>query len=60
MQDELLTPAEVAALFGVATNTVATWERDGRLSCVRTVGGHRRFRRSDVEALLTPPDSVAS
>jgi len=39
----LLTPAEVAALYRVATRTVTRWADSGRLLCVRTLGGHRRF-----------------
>lgn len=52
--DELMTPAEVAAVFGVQAKTVAAWARAGRLDAVRTLGGHRRYRRTDVEALLSP------
>ncbi|MEV7974077.1 BldC family transcriptional regulator [Cellulomonas sp. NPDC089187] len=52
--EELMTPAEVAAVFGVQAKTVAAWARAGRLDAVRTLGGHRRYRRSDVEQLLGP------
>lgn len=60
--DELMTPAEVAAVFGVQAKTVAAWARAGRLDAVRTLGGHRRYRRTDVEQLLGPrsmPESPA-
>jgi excisionase family DNA binding protein len=50
--DRLLTPGEVAALFRVDAKTVARWARSGRISSVRTLGGHRRFRESEVRALL--------
>jgi len=50
--NELLTPAEVAALFRVNAKTVTRWARAGKLSAVRTLGGHRRFRRDEVEAQL--------
>lgn len=39
----LLTPGEVAELFGVDPKTVTRWARTGRLPAVRTLGGHRRF-----------------
>jgi excisionase family DNA binding protein len=39
----LLTSGEVAALYRVATKTVVRWADTGRLRCVRTLGGHRRF-----------------
>ena len=48
----LLTPAEVAALFRVNAKTVTRWARAGKVSTVRTLGGHRRFRRDEIEAQL--------
>jgi excisionase family DNA binding protein len=48
----LLTPAEVAALFRVDPKTVTRWAKSGKLTAVRTLGGHRRFRESEVRALL--------
>jgi excisionase family DNA binding protein len=50
--DRLLTPAEVAAIFRVDPKTVTRWARDGRLTAVRTLGGHRRYRETEVLALL--------
>ena len=50
--NDLLTPAEVAVLFRVNTKTVTRWARAGKLATVRTLGGHRRFRRDDVVAQL--------
>ena len=50
--ERLLTPAEVAAIFRVDPKTVTRWARDGRLSAVRTLGGHRRYREAEVLALL--------
>ncbi len=50
--DRLLTPAEVAALFRVDPKTVTRWAAAGRLSSIRTPGGHRRFRESEIRALL--------
>lgn len=49
----LLTPAEVAKLFRVDPKTVTRWAQSGRVAvCCRTLGGHRRYLRSEVEALL--------
>ena len=49
---ELLTPEEVAALFRVDPKTVTRWANTGRLPYLRTLGGHRRYRKSVVMALL--------
>jgi excisionase family DNA binding protein len=49
---DLMTPAEVAELFRVDPKTVTRWADSGKLSAVRTLGGHRRYLRSEVEALL--------
>ena len=49
---ELLTPAEVAALFRVDPKTVSRWANAGKLTAIRTLGGHRRFDRDQVHALL--------
>lgn len=51
--DELLTPSEVAGLFRVDPKTVTRWAQAGKLSSIRTLGGHRRYRRGEVEQLLT-------
>lgn len=48
----LLTPAEVASAFRVKTTTVSRWARQGKLTQVRTLGGHRRFLEAEVRGLL--------
>jgi len=50
--EPLLTPAEVAALFRVDSKTVTRWAAAGRIGCIKTPGGHRRFRETEVRALL--------
>ena len=48
----LLTPSEVAALFRVDPKTVTRWAKAVKLTSIRTLGGHRRYRESEVKALL--------
>ncbi|MDA2989437.1 MAG: BldC family transcriptional regulator [Actinomycetota bacterium] len=50
--EHLLTPSEVAALFRVDPKTVTRWAKAGKLTSIRTLGGHRRYRASEVHALL--------
>lgn len=51
-EDKLLTPSEVAKRFRVDPKTVTRWAKAGKLSSIRTLGGHRRFKASEVEALI--------
>ncbi len=51
-ENELLTPAEVATMFRVNPKTVTRWARAGKISAVRTLGGHRRFRASEIRRFL--------
>lgn len=50
-RDEYLSPGEVARILHVSPKTVARWADAGWLSCVLTLGGHRRFARDEIEAL---------
>jgi excisionase family DNA binding protein len=50
--ETLLTPSEVASLFRVDPKTVTRWAKAGKLSSIRTLGGHRRYRESEVRDLL--------
>ncbi len=50
--EHLMTPGEVAVLFRVDPKTVTRWAKAGKLTSIRTLGGHRRYRSSEVRSLL--------
>jgi excisionase family DNA binding protein len=50
--DALLTPGEVASLFRVDPKTVTRWAKSGKISSVRTLGGHRRYSEAEIRAAL--------
>ena len=50
--NELLTPGEVGRLFRVDPKTVTRWAQEGKIRSIRTLGGHRRYRKVDVQAAL--------
>ena len=47
-------------MFRVDPKTVTRWAAAGRISSIRTPGGHRRFRESEVRALLEGGRTTAS
>jgi excisionase family DNA binding protein len=51
-EDDLLTSAEVASLFGVDRRTVVLWAKRGRIPALRTPGGQHRFRAEEIRGLL--------
>jgi len=49
---------EAAAALGVSHNTLRHWSDEGLVRCYRSPGGHRRYQRSDIDALLAAPASA--
>jgi excisionase family DNA binding protein len=58
-QNELLTPAEVAVMFRVNPKTVTRWARAGKISAVRTLGGHRRFHADEIRRFLAEVEDLS-
>ncbi|WP_024286001.1 BldC family transcriptional regulator [Cellulomonas sp. KRMCY2] len=50
--EALLTPSEVAELFRVDPKTVTRWAKAGKITSIRTLGGHRRYREAEIRGLL--------
>ncbi len=50
--DDYVTPGEAARYLHVSPKTINRWANDGRIPCIVTLGGHRRFRREDVDAAV--------
>jgi len=48
----LMTPGEVAAKMRVDSKTVTRWAQLGKVPCIRTIGGHRRFYVRDLRAMI--------
>ena len=51
MSSMLLSAQQIKELFGIHRNTLLKWEKEGLLQPVKTPGGRRRYRRSDIEGL---------
>lgn len=50
-QDSYLAPGQAARILGVSPKTVVRWANDGRIPCLVTLGGHRRFRADVIAAV---------
>lgn len=60
---DVLTPSEVAELFSVTPTTVSQWADKGQIRGFKTLGGHWRFHRADIEplvAMAAPKPKAAS
>ena len=46
--DNLITIREASDLLGVSIKTLRRWEKQGKITSIRTPGGHRRYRQQDI------------
>lgn len=51
-EPDLMTPGEVTALFRVSYSSLARWADAGKVAVIRTPGGHRRYLRTEIAALM--------
>lgn len=58
-ESDYLTPGEVARMLHVSPKTISRWAAEERLPCLVTLGGHRRFRREDVEEIARRMSGLA-
>lgn len=52
-ESEWMTLGDAAQFLGVAQSTIRKWADSGRVETFKTPGGHRRFRRTDLEQFVT-------
>ena len=43
---------EACELLGVHIKTLQKWDREGKIKCVRTIGGKRRVPESEIKQIL--------
>ena len=60
LMDRLLTIKETGKLLNVSKQTLQRWDNSGKLIAVRTEGGHRRYKLSDIEKILGENDNLSS
>jgi excisionase family DNA binding protein len=57
-EPDWLTLGQAAKHLGVAQSTIRKWSDSGRVPAFYTPGGHRRYRRSDLDAFLSSSGGV--
>jgi len=50
--DTLVSITKAAKFLGVCAETLRVWDNEGKLKAVRTKGGHRRYKLSDIEKMM--------
>lgn len=50
---EYLTPKETAKLLGVPERTLRYWGKKGKITNIKTIGGHRRYLADEVRAIAS-------
>jgi len=50
-RERFLLPSEAARQLGVATSTLRRWAEEGKIHSGTTIGGHRRYRESEISRL---------
>ena len=49
--ERLYTMKEASKLLGVTVRTIQRWDKEGKIRCVRTVGGKRRVSESEIKRI---------
>jgi excisionase family DNA binding protein len=52
MNNNLLTISQASKLLHVSQRTLRNWEKDGKISSIKTVGGHRRYSMTELNKFL--------
>ncbi len=50
-RERFLLPSEAARQLGVATSTLRRWAEEGKIHSGTTIGGHRRYRESEISRI---------
>lgn len=50
---ELISPKKAAEMLGVSTNTLRNWSENGKITVVKTIGNHRRYKLSEIKQILS-------
>lgn len=58
VKKEYIRPEEACRILRVCSDTLRSWDREGKIECVKTKGGHRRYKYSSIVQLKSPEEKV--
>lgn len=50
--EKLISPKEASKMLGVSLSCLRNWEKAGKIKCVKTLGGHRRFKLEEIKRII--------
>ena len=53
---KLLSPRVAAEMIGVTVSCLSLWEKAGKISAIKTVGKHRRYKLEEINKFLDGDD----
>ena len=56
--DKLYNISKTAEILDVTPKTLRIWDNSGKLKAIRTEGGHRRYKQSDIDEILKTKDGI--
>ena len=58
VNEKLYRSKDMCKMFNVVPNTLRTWEAQGKIKCIRTAGGHRRYILEEDKAIEQPKRNI--
>ena len=56
--DKLYNISKTAEILDVTPKTLRIWDNSGKLKAIRTEGGHRRYKQTDIDEILKTKDGI--
>ena len=50
--EKLISPKIASEMLSVHPVTLINWEKSGKINCVKTLGGHRRYKLKEIENII--------
>ena len=52
MENMFITPKKAAEILSITIDCLRKWEEAGKITAIKTLGGHRRYDMQNIEKIL--------